>query len=457
MTASPIARWLDPASCPSERPPFADMGAATRELHTALDAHAQSAGVAWLHPEGRTIQRDLLGSPNVVAWQEAKAAFLLAADGAWSELPHLYARYGTPGTSELIAALRMLEGARAAIVTDSGMQAVALVTDVVLKAGGHAVVMRQVYNKTRTFIEHSARRVGAQITLVDDGDHAGLAAALRPETQLVFAETFTNPLTRAQDVAALGTVIGHAHPGRYFVLDTTIATPWGLRRPALACGASVVVGSLTKALGGQDTALGGYIATNDTELANQIMDLVAMRGGILDDDRARRIAAGLPAAERAHARRCDTAARMAGFLARHPRIERVFHPALSDHPDAHVITRDYQRTGSLLAFRVAGADEARHRHIADVLVSCGVPRYALSFDGLATKVNHHRTVSEYFSPREQIAQLGIDRLIRIGVGIEDVDDLIACINWTLHHEHAVTAAELDAWRAARAAALGIHR
>jgi cystathionine gamma-synthase len=439
----PIAQWLDPASCPRDRPALADMGAATRELHGALDAHARQAGVPWLHPERRTIQRDLLGSPTVVAWQEAKAAFLLTGDGAWSELPHLYARYGTPGTGELIAALRELEGASCALVTDSGMQAVALVADVLLGRGGHAVVMRQVYNKTRTFLEHTARRIGAEVTLVDDGDLAGLAAAIRPATQLVLAETFTNPLTRAQDVPALARLTNN------LVIDSTIATPWAFATPVLARGARVVIGSLTKALGGQDTALGGYIATNDAELANHLMDLVAMRGGILDDERARNVAAGLPAAERAHARRCDGAARVAAFLARHPRIERVFHPSLPDHPDAAVIARDYRRTGSLLAFRVAGADEARHRHIADVLVSCSVPRYALSFDGLATKVNHHRTVSEYFTPPEQLAGLGIDRLIRIGIGIEDADDLIACLNWTLHHERDVTGLELDAWRAER--------
>jgi cystathionine beta-lyase/cystathionine gamma-synthase len=426
------------------------MSAATRELHAALDAHARRDGAAWLHPDRRTIQRDLLGSPNVVSWQEAKAAFLLAGDGAWSELPHLYARYGTPGTRELIAGLRALEGARAALVTDSGMQAVALVCDAVLQTGGHAVVMRQVYNKTRTFFEHSARRVGAEVTLVDDGDLAGLAAALRPSTRIVFAETFTNPLTRAQDVPALARFTDR------LVIDSTIATPWAFRTPLLARGARVVIGSLTKALGGQDTALGGYIATNDTELANQLMDLVAMRGGILDDERAQRVAAGLPTAERAFARRCQTASRVAGFLARHPFVERAFHPSLPDHPDAAVIARDYLRTGSLLAFRVAGADELRHRHIGDVLVSCVVPRYALSFDGLATKVNHHRTVSEYFSPAEQLAQLGIDRLIRLGVGVEDADDLIACLNWALHHERDVTTAELDAWRAARARELGLH-
>jgi cystathionine beta-lyase/cystathionine gamma-synthase len=362
----------------------------------------------------------------------------------------LYARYGTPGTSELIAALRALEGARAAIVTDSGMQAVALVTDVLLQRGGHAVVMRQVYNKTRTFIEHTARRVGAEVTLVEDGDLGAVARAIRPETRMVFAETFTNPLTRAQDVPALASLTDH------LVLDATIASPWSLRTPPLATGARVVVGSLTKSLGGQDTALGGYIATSDSELANQLMDLVAMRGGILDDARALRIAAGLPAAEQAFARRCQTAARVAAFLAGHPRIERVFHPSRPDHPDAAVIARDYRNTGSLMAFRVAGADELRHRHIADVLVSCGVLRYALSFDGLATKVNHHRTVSEYFTPAEQVAQLGIDRLIRLGIGLEDADDLIACLNWTLHHEPHVTTGELDAWRTARAAELALR-
>jgi cystathionine beta-lyase/cystathionine gamma-synthase len=84
-----------------------------------------------------------------------------------------------------------------------------------------------------------------------------------------------------------------------------------------------------------------------------------------------------------------------------------------------------------------------------VLVSCGVPRYALSFDGLATKVNHHRTVSEYFTPVDQLAALGIDRLIRLGIGIEDADDLIACLNWALHHEQSITPDDLRMWRSTR--------
>ena len=407
------------------KPTLADMSPATRALHDSVNANAP-----WLHPERRTIQRDLGDSREVVAWQEAKARFVIEGDGAWSELPHLYARYGTPGTSELIATLRELEHARCGFVTDCGMQAVALVSDILLQRGTHAIVMRQVYNKTRAFLESSAKRVGATVTLVDDGDLAALEAALRPETRLVFAETFTNPLTRAQDVPAL-VELTHRIAGARLVLDTTIASPWGLRARPLDTGVDVVVASMTKSVGGQDTALGGYIATNDAELGNQLMDLIAMRGGILDDERARRVTANLPAAEKNHARRCATATRVAAFLAAHPRVERVFHPSRPDHPDAAAIARDYVRTGSLLAFRVKDLDEAGHGALADRLVSTGVPRYALSFDGLVTKVNHHKTVSEYFTPPESVARLGIDRLIRLGIGLEDADDLVACLDWTL--------------------------
>jgi cystathionine beta-lyase/cystathionine gamma-synthase len=437
-----IADWLDPAGCPAERPPRARMAADTRALHDALDRNSP-----WLNPDRPTIQRDLLGSPEVVAWQEAKLAFMLRGDGAWSELPHLYARYGTPGGARLIAALRALEGARAAFVTDCGMQAFALVVDATLGRGDHAVVLRQVYNKTKTFLEWTARRIGATLTFVDDGDPAAVAAAVTPATRLVFAETFTNPLMRAQDIPALVAAAGTAR----LVIDSTIATPWAFATPLLAQGVAIVIGSLTKALGGRDLALGGYIATNDAELGNQLMDLIAMRGGILDDARAGTIADGLAEAEQLHARRCATARRVAHFLASHPRVERVFHPSLPDHPDAATIARDYRRTGSIVAFRVREADELGHRHIADVLVSCTIPRYALSFDGLATKVNHHRTVSEYFTQPEVVARAGIDRLIRIGIGIEDPDDLIACLNWTLHHEAAVTAPDLETWRTRRRA------
>jgi len=451
-----VGDWLDPARCPEARPPLARMAASTRALHAALDDHARASGAAFLHPSRRTVQLDLLGSPNVVAWQDAKAELMLGGEGAWSELPPLYARYGTGGTSALIAGLRRLEAARCAAVVDSGMAAVAVVADAVLGPGDHAVVMRQVYNKSRTYLEWTARRLGGAVTIVDDGDPGALAASIRPATTLVFAETFTNPLMRAQDVPGLVAVVAGARriaPRLRLVVDSTIATPWGPRRPLVGQGVDVVIGSLTKALGGQDTGLGGYVATDDVELANTVMDLLAMRGGILDDERAAAIADGLTDADRAHAARCERATAIAGFLASHPRVAEVFHPSRPDHPDAAVIARDYQRPGSIVSFRVVDADEDATRHAADVLASCVVPRYALSFDGLVTKVNHHRTVSEYFTPEDALRRNGFDRLIRLGVGTEAAADVIACLNWTLHHAARVSPDELAAWRAERAAAL----
>jgi len=144
-----------------------------------------------------------------------------------------------------------------------------------------------------------------------------------------------------------------------------------------------------------------------------------------------RVAEGLARADAMHAQRCATADRVAAYLASHPRVEQVFHPSRPDHPDAAVIARDYTRRGSLLSFRLRGVDEAGHGEVADRIASCGIIRYALSFDGLVTKVNHHRVVSEYNTPVETVERLGIDRLIRLGVGLEDADDLIACLAWSL--------------------------
>jgi cystathionine beta-lyase/cystathionine gamma-synthase len=449
------------------------MNAATRTLHESIDAHARRTGVPYLHPNEPTVQLDLLGSKQVIAWQEGKAAFLFASEGCWSELPALYARYGTTATAQLIAKLKALEHASAALVCDSGMQATALAFDVLMEPGAHAVLMRQVYNKTRSYLEWMANRVGGAVTIVDDGDAGALAAAIRPETRFVFAETFTNPLVRAQDFDALRTAVDRGRaiaPALRLVLDTTIASPWAFAVPPLDNGVDIIVASGTKSLGGNDRDMWGYIATRDTQFANSVMDLMAMRGGILDWRRASAINASFDGASHSHSRRCATASKVAAFLSAHPKVSEVFHPSLPNHPDRAAIDRHYVRHGSMLSFRIAGADdpstgsgspraesrgEDRTRHFADVLATTVIVRYALSFDGLATKVNHHRTVSEYFTAPDQLKRNGFDRLVRLAAGLEDADDVIAALNWTLHHGDTVTAADIEQWQRGRAHALGI--
>ena len=394
----------------------------------------------------------------MVEWQEGKAAFLFASEGCWSELPHLYARYGTTATRQLIDKLKALEHAGCALVCDSGMQATALAFDALMEPGAHAVLMRQVYNKTRSYLEWMANRIGGTVSVVDDGDEAAIEGAILPETRFIFAETFTNPLVRAQDFDMLRRVVARAReraPGLRLVLDTTIASPWAFKVPPLDNGVDVVVASGTKSLGGNDRDLWGYLATNDSQFANAVMDLMAMRGGILDWRRATAILGSLETADRVHAQRSAAAAIVARFLASHPKVSEVFHPSLPDHVDAAAIAGHYVRHGSLLSFRVKDADEARAKHLADVLATTVIVRYALSFDGLTTKVNHHRTVSEYFTAPEQLKRNGFDRLIRLAVGLESTEDLIAALNWTLHHGEAVSEDEIRWWQRARAHELGL--
>jgi cystathionine beta-lyase/cystathionine gamma-synthase len=169
------------------------------------------------------------------------------------------------------------------------------------------------------------------------------------------------------------------------------------------------------------------------------------------------IAAGLDEAERAHAQRCESATEIAAFLSAHPKVEAAMHPSLADHPDAAVIAEHYARPGSLISLRVEGADERATRHFCDVLATTLVVRYALSFDGLTTKVNHHKSVSEYFTPPDRLARGGLDRLVRLAVGTEDPRDLKACLNWSLHHAPSVDQEALDRWRQERRRDLQLDR
>ena len=286
------------------------------------------------------------------------------------------------------------------------MQATALVFDVLMAQGRHAVLMRQVYNKTRSYLEWLAARVGGSLTIVDDGDWDGLEGAIGPQTAFVFAETFTNPLVRAQDIARLvawrgrGTRAG-AGPASRHRLDHCHAL--GVSGSAARSGRGRRAGQRHEGARGTDRDLWGYIATNDVSLANSVMDLVAMRGGILDWRRAAAILGGWDGAEPAHARRSATAARVAAFLAAHPTRGRGV-PSLARHPRRCADHPRAVRAAWLVAVlpRHRRRRSGRTRHLADVLATTIVVRYALSFDGLATKVNHHQTVSEYFTAPAQL-------------------------------------------------------
>ena len=237
--------YLDPnaaAALPAEPPPRAAMGLATRSLHDAIDATMCRLGLPYLHPDGETLQLDLFGSEPMVRWQERKAAAVLLSGEAWSDLPQTYGRYGTESGRLLLAEVCRLEQAAGALLTDGGMQACALACDVLFAPGSHAVVTRSVYNKTKSYLQRLAGRQGGAVTLVDDGDLGAVQRALRPDTSLLFTETYTNPHTRAVDPPALAAVAARARGAGAdrlrVVVDNTIATPWACASRCCRCRAS---------------------------------------------------------------------------------------------------------------------------------------------------------------------------------------------------------------------------
>jgi len=448
-------RYLDPAGTPATRPARSELTKATRSLHDAIDAAIRERGHPYLHPDGETLQLDMLGSGPLVEWQERKSKAIFLSAEPWSAMPQIYGRYGTEPSRTLIATVCDLEAAKGAVLTDGGMQACALLFDVAFAPGSHVVATRAIYNKGKAYLQRLVDRCGGAITLTDDAQPATIEAALRSDTTLIFTETYTNPLTRAADPQALGELAERARAGGNkrlrLAIDNTVATPWGIRRPLLDYpGVDVVVASGTKALAGQDRDMWGYIASRRVDLLNELMDLQAMRGGTLDWRRAVAILAGLGEARQRFERRCQTATELAAFLEGHPCVEEVFHPSLPGHTDAAVIAAHYTRPGSLLSFRVKDCDEEATRHFCDVLASTGIPRYALSFDGLATKLNHHHSVSEYFTAQEEVSRIGVQRLVRVGVGVEAAVDLIACFNWALWHFRELTSEDVAAWQRERA-------
>jgi cystathionine beta-lyase/cystathionine gamma-synthase len=439
----PAPRALDPA---------------TVALHEAVDRNIRRSGRGYLTPEGESVVVDLLGSARMLQWQERKSAATFLGSFCWSELPQVYGRYGGESARELVGRVKELEAAAAAVVTDSGMSAAAVLLDSLLEPGDHAIVARSLYNKSKAYLAWLEKRMGIEVTLLSDGELEASLDFVTERTRVLLVEIFTNPLMRAFDPAKLAEAAREGRrrsPRLRLVIDDTIVTPWGVRAPLLAQGADFVIASGTKALDGRDRNLWGYVASNRIDELNACMDLLAMRGGILDERRCGSILGNLERARRHFEQRCRGASEIARFLAAHEGVSEVFHPSLPDHPDRETVDRCFSQPGSMVSFRLSSADDGETRRFCDVLAMTGLVRYALSFDGLVSKVNHHRTVSEHFTAEAEVARLGVDRLVRFAMGLEAPGDVIASLDWALRSFRRISEGEIAAWQRDRARVLGL--
>jgi len=252
------------------------MDKATVALHESVDENIRRFGRGYLSPEGESVTADLMGSSRMVKWQERKAEATFLGTFCWSELPVVYARYGGESSRELVGRVKALESAEAAVVTDSGMGASAVLFDALLEPGDHVLAARSVYNKTKAYLGWLEKRMGIALTLLEDDEVEGFLAQVNDRTRVVMVEIFTNPLMRAFDPLRLVSMAREGRkrcPGLRLVVDDTIVSPWGVRVPLLQQGVDFAVASGTKALDGRDRNLWGYVASNRIDEMNACMDI----------------------------------------------------------------------------------------------------------------------------------------------------------------------------------------
>jgi cystathionine gamma-lyase len=331
-----------------------------------------------------------------------------------------YSRTRNPTRDALQAAVANLEGGAAAFAFASGMAATSTLLEL-LDAGSHIIAMHDLYGGSYRLLENVRKRsAGHNVTFADLSKQDALEAAIRKETRLVWVETPTNPLLKLVDLEATAR-IAHQH-GLIAICDNTFATPF-LQRP-LEHGFDVVVHSTTKYLNGHSDALGGAaIVRQGSDLTERVGYLQNAIGGVPGPFDSFLTLRGIKTLALRMERHCSNALAIAQFLEKHPQVERVYYPGLESHPQ-HALARRQMvgGFGGIVTAIVRGGIEKATR----TLERCRLFALAESLGGVESLIEHPATMTHASLPAQLRAALGISEgLIRLSVGVEDVEDLIA--------------------------------
>jgi cystathionine gamma-synthase len=328
-----------------------------------------------------------------------------------------YGRYGNPTQRAAERKLAALERADEALLFPSGMNAVGCTLLALLRAGDHAILTEDCYKNTRRFCEDVLRKFGVDTSFVRAGDPAELEAAVRPRTRVIVVESPTNPHLRVADLPRTVSIARAA--GAELVLDSTLATPYN-QRP-FEHGVRYILHSVTKFLNGHQDLLAGALV-GGAEQVQAVRKFCRPIGGIADPHQSWLILRGLKTFALRMERHNRNAQAIAEYLEAHPRVQRVWYPGLRSHPDHAIAADQMEGFGGVVSFEVDG-DLGRTLKFVDAL---DLWLLGPSMGGVESLASHPATVSySDFSPQER-ARLGIhDNFIRLAVGIEDVDDLIA--------------------------------
>jgi O-succinylhomoserine sulfhydrylase len=329
----------------------------------------------------------------------------------------IYSRFANPTVSMFERRMALLEGAEAARATASGMAAVTAALLGQLKAGDHVVAAKALFGSCLYVVEELLPRFGVASTLVEGTDLPAWRAAMRPNTRTAFLESPTNPTLEVIDIAAVAKIVHEA--GATLVVDNVFASPM-LQRP-LKLGADCVVYSATKHIDGQGRTLGGVILASEAFIAEHIHNFLRQTGPCLSPFNAWVMLKSLETLPLRVAQHDRSAAKIADYLAAHPRIARVIYPGRADHPQRAVVERQMSGGGTLVAFEVEGGKREAFA-MADALSIIGISN---NLGDAKSLITHPETTTHQRLKPEQRAALGIGPgLLRLSVGLEDADDLI---------------------------------
>lgn len=333
-----------------------------------------------------------------------------------------YARTQNPTRSALEKNIAALEGAKFGYAFASGMSA----TDAVLKlvkVGDHVILGDNTYGGTFRLFNKVLSNYGIEFDLVDTTEITELEKAFKPNTKMVFVETPTNPVMSVTDLQAVSDV-SHAH-GAKVVCDNTFMSPY-LQRP-MEFGVDIVVHSTTKYLNGHSDSIGGFVALNDEKDAEWIQFIQNSVGAILSPFDSFLVLRGTKTLAIRMEAHDKNGKQVAAFLAEHPKIQKVYYPGLASHPQHELAKKQQKGFGGMVAFETGSLDNAKK-----VLESVKLCTLGESLGGVESLISHPASMTHASVPVEKREKLGItDGLVRISVGIEDIEDILEDLDQAL--------------------------
>lgn len=334
-----------------------------------------------------------------------------------------YGRYGNPTQRIAEQKCAALEGAEDGLGFASGMAAITTTLFAVLSQGQHVIMTDDCYRRTRQFCRGMLAKFGVDVTIVETGDYAALEAAVTPRTRVLISESPTNPYMKVVDLDRIADV---ARRHRLLtIIDSTFATPVN-QRP-IEHGIDLVLHSATKYLAGHNDVLGGMILGR-RETISAIRDCQGVLGGILDPHAAYLLIRGLKTLPLRVEHQNASAMRIAEMLAAHPKVDRAHYCGLPSHPGHEIARRQMKGFGGVVSFEVEG-DLERTSRVVDAVE---IPQIAPSLGGVETLIEQPALMSFFELSTEERLAVGIkDNLIRLSVGLEDTDDLVADLRQAL--------------------------